>query len=126
MKRLARIAMFIALFAVVGNLPAFAAFSEAKFESLMQNCVKYLFVLEENSPNGMSMELAYEGFEKTSAELQKYISGLGTKKELASARKTANDFIKKAGHEAITIANVGKMALKAIDQREKFLEIHGE
>jgi hypothetical protein len=72
------------------------------------------------------MELAYEGFEKTSAELQKYISGLGNKKELARARKTANDLIKQAGSEANTLANVGKMALKAIDQREKFLEIHGE
>jgi hypothetical protein len=118
--------MFIALFAVVGNLPAFAAFNETKFESLMQNCVKYLFVLEEDLPNGMSKELAYEGFEKTSAELQKYVSGLATRKELASARKTADNFIKKAGHEAVTLANVGKMALKMIAQREKFLEIHGE
>ncbi|HAE37289.1 MAG TPA: hypothetical protein DCG57_01470 [Candidatus Riflebacteria bacterium] len=126
MKRLARIAMFIALFAVVGNLPAFAAFSETKFESLMQNCVKYLFILEEDSPNGLSKELAYEGFEKASAELQKYVSGLENKKELASARKSADNFIKKAGHEAVTLANVGNMALKMIAQREKFLAVHGE
>ena len=93
------------------------------FTAAIEECAGYINILENTDSAGMGGDEARAGLDRAERHLRETVATRSSNKDVARARKVAEVFVKRGGHEATALSKAGKLALKYVEERSRHLSV---